>query len=167
MLGYCWPIVFDAGPTLTQHWTNVSCLLGSGMARVKQPMTLPDQSESNREVLQKNATLCILSVIVHTRDRGGHFKKGISINHSRRYLVNDDIWPRDKEPSPRLFSRRMQIAEESIFRSQRQRPCNNVMLIAIQSQKAVSEGGLSTAFWLWTSPHTRIGRIIICAKRGR
>ena len=24
----CWPIVCDAVPTLSQHWLNVSCLLG-------------------------------------------------------------------------------------------------------------------------------------------
>ena len=29
MLGQCWSIVYDAGPTLNQHWDNVSCLLGS------------------------------------------------------------------------------------------------------------------------------------------
>ena len=23
-----WPTVFDAGPTLEQHWVNASCLLG-------------------------------------------------------------------------------------------------------------------------------------------
>ena len=28
MLGQCWAAVFDVGPTLTQHWFNVSCLLG-------------------------------------------------------------------------------------------------------------------------------------------
>ena len=28
MLGECWPTVFDVDPTLTQHWVNVSCLLG-------------------------------------------------------------------------------------------------------------------------------------------
>ena len=28
MLGGCWAIVYDAGPTLTHHWLNVSCLLG-------------------------------------------------------------------------------------------------------------------------------------------
>ena len=28
MLGQCWPIVYDAGPTLAQHWFKVSCLLG-------------------------------------------------------------------------------------------------------------------------------------------
>ena len=28
MVGWCWPTVFDAGQTLTQHWVNVSCLLG-------------------------------------------------------------------------------------------------------------------------------------------
>ena len=27
MLVRCWPIVFAAGPTLYQHWLNVSCLL--------------------------------------------------------------------------------------------------------------------------------------------
>ena len=27
-LGYCWVDVADGGPTLTQHWVNVSCLLG-------------------------------------------------------------------------------------------------------------------------------------------
>ena len=29
MLGHCWPIVFDAGPTMIRHWVNASCLLGS------------------------------------------------------------------------------------------------------------------------------------------
>ena len=28
MLGQCWTIVYDAGPTLAQHCINVSCLLG-------------------------------------------------------------------------------------------------------------------------------------------
>ena len=30
MLVWCWAIVSDAGPTSTQHWFNVSCLLGDG-----------------------------------------------------------------------------------------------------------------------------------------
>ena len=29
MLDECWPIVYDAGPIFSQHWVNVSCLLGS------------------------------------------------------------------------------------------------------------------------------------------
>ena len=29
MLGHCWPSVEDAGPTMTHHCVNVSCLLGS------------------------------------------------------------------------------------------------------------------------------------------
>ena len=28
MLGWCWPIVYDAGPTSAQHLANPSCLLG-------------------------------------------------------------------------------------------------------------------------------------------
>ena len=28
MLGWCWPIIYDAGPTSTQHRFNVACLLG-------------------------------------------------------------------------------------------------------------------------------------------
>ena len=28
MLFQCWSAVFDAGPTLKQHWMNGSCLLG-------------------------------------------------------------------------------------------------------------------------------------------
>ena len=27
MMGWCWAIVFDAGPAITQHWPNASCLL--------------------------------------------------------------------------------------------------------------------------------------------
>ena len=27
-LVYCWPTVYDVGPTVNQRWTNVSCLLG-------------------------------------------------------------------------------------------------------------------------------------------
>ena len=29
MLFQCWPTVFDAGPTLKQHWVNAPCLLGT------------------------------------------------------------------------------------------------------------------------------------------
>ena len=29
MLGRCWTIVYDAEPTSTQHWFNVSCLLSA------------------------------------------------------------------------------------------------------------------------------------------
>ena len=29
MLGWCWPSVVDGGPTLAQHWVNVSCLMGA------------------------------------------------------------------------------------------------------------------------------------------
>ena len=32
MLGYCWPAVYDVGPTLIQHWVNASCLLVSEWA---------------------------------------------------------------------------------------------------------------------------------------
>ena len=28
MLGWRWPIVYNAGPTSAQHWANASCLLG-------------------------------------------------------------------------------------------------------------------------------------------
>ena len=28
MLFQYWPIVFDAGPTLKQHWANVLCVMG-------------------------------------------------------------------------------------------------------------------------------------------
>ena len=31
MVGQCWPDVVDAGPTLTQHRFNVSCLLGASV----------------------------------------------------------------------------------------------------------------------------------------
>ena len=27
MLFQCWPTVFDAGPTLKQHWVNAPCIL--------------------------------------------------------------------------------------------------------------------------------------------
>ena len=37
MLGYCWSIVFDAGPTLPQHWANLSCLLGVYHCNVVSP----------------------------------------------------------------------------------------------------------------------------------
>ena len=29
MLVQCWSIVYDAGPTLNQHWVDGSCLLGN------------------------------------------------------------------------------------------------------------------------------------------
>ena len=28
-LVYCWPTVYDAGPTVNQRWASVSCLLGT------------------------------------------------------------------------------------------------------------------------------------------
>ena len=28
VLDLCWPTVFDAGPTLIQHWANILCLVG-------------------------------------------------------------------------------------------------------------------------------------------
>ena len=31
MLDQCWATVYDAGPTLVQHWVDVSCLPGMGM----------------------------------------------------------------------------------------------------------------------------------------
>ena len=34
VLVQCWPSVCDAGPTLNQHWTSVSCLLGGGRSTV-------------------------------------------------------------------------------------------------------------------------------------
>ena len=30
-LDQCWATVYDAGPTLVQHWGDVSCLPGKGM----------------------------------------------------------------------------------------------------------------------------------------
>ena len=34
MLVQCWPIVFDACPTLLRHWLNVSCLLGASVGYI-------------------------------------------------------------------------------------------------------------------------------------
>ena len=34
MLLQCWPIVFDADPTLYRHWLNVSCLLGCDLLQI-------------------------------------------------------------------------------------------------------------------------------------
>ena len=36
MLVHCWSAVYDVGPTVNQHWVNVSCLLGLGQYIVKQ-----------------------------------------------------------------------------------------------------------------------------------
>ena len=36
MLGQCWTDVVDCGPTLTQHWLNVSCLLESALDITKK-----------------------------------------------------------------------------------------------------------------------------------
>ena len=41
MLFYCWPAVFDVGPTLKQHCVNVSSLLGSHLSSTTAvPVTL-------------------------------------------------------------------------------------------------------------------------------
>ena len=36
MLCYCWTDVQDGGPTLKQHWINVSCFLGTGFLSTSQ-----------------------------------------------------------------------------------------------------------------------------------
>ena len=36
MLGKCWASVGDAGPTLTQHCVNVSCLMGGPLYLLKE-----------------------------------------------------------------------------------------------------------------------------------
>ena len=41
MLFYCWADVEDVGPTLKEHWLNVSCLLGSPSALYKKPSRRP------------------------------------------------------------------------------------------------------------------------------
>ena len=39
MLDQCWPNVLDGGPTLAQHWIDVSCLLGQYLTSVDDPRT--------------------------------------------------------------------------------------------------------------------------------
>ena len=41
MLGLCWAIVEDGGPTLTQYWVNVLCLLGGRLFKATWPTPEP------------------------------------------------------------------------------------------------------------------------------
>ena len=41
MMVQCWPTVYDAGPTLNQHWFNVTCLLGMRTYRPDTRSILP------------------------------------------------------------------------------------------------------------------------------
>ena len=45
----CWPIVFDAGPTPTQHQVDVPCLLGCVKKKEKEKCYMPgDISDSDK-----------------------------------------------------------------------------------------------------------------------
>ena len=39
MVGQCWVTVYDVGPTLSQHWVKVPCLLGNNQCSVLAPHT--------------------------------------------------------------------------------------------------------------------------------
>ena len=41
MLGECWSAVSDVGPTFTQHWVNVSCLLGGAFTKWEELISSP------------------------------------------------------------------------------------------------------------------------------
>ena len=44
MLGWCCPIVYDAGPTSTQHWFNVPCMLSLVLDGCHQDRSLTSTS---------------------------------------------------------------------------------------------------------------------------
>ena len=41
LLWQCWSTVYDAGPTLTQQWFNVSCLLGTPPTMLSSSLIVP------------------------------------------------------------------------------------------------------------------------------
>ena len=51
MLGQCWADVVDIGPTLTQHWFNVSCLLSSPGFGLPSVAILPWFYRKRREAI--------------------------------------------------------------------------------------------------------------------
>ena len=59
MLVYCWASVVDDGPTLNQHWLNVSCLLGIARIPPKNVKSFPQQTRDVETMLFK----CCVSVV--------------------------------------------------------------------------------------------------------
>ena len=42
MLGYCWSSVYHAGPTLSQHWVHIWCLLGMALISAQHTRRRPN-----------------------------------------------------------------------------------------------------------------------------
>ena len=51
MLGECWPAVSDVDPPFTQHWFNVSCLLGNLLEVVVSQVQMGDNSNRHNYFL--------------------------------------------------------------------------------------------------------------------
>ena len=49
MLVYCWPTVYDAGPTVNQRWANVSCFFG-WLLRVAATYRTPTRLETRWQI---------------------------------------------------------------------------------------------------------------------
>ena len=81
MLGYCWPTVFNTGPTLTQHWFNVLCLLCNTSYNILGKISHPNPHS------QHLPTWCCLLYITNHGDPAVHVVCISFMKKSQEWLV--------------------------------------------------------------------------------
>ena len=58
---YCWPTVYDVGPTVNQRWANATCLLGkmpiSFPAPHRYSVSHPQRNQTARNFVSQNTTI--------------------------------------------------------------------------------------------------------------
>ena len=72
MLSWCWPSVVDDGPTSTQHWLNVSCLLGSQFVHILMIHWLVSGFEWSQPSNHDTLTQCWFRVSPTSETLGQH-----------------------------------------------------------------------------------------------
>ena len=87
VLGWCWPIACDAGPTSTQHWAVVSCLLA--------------QLEETVSVVEWGIATVTLFMWNNNTMHKPHINKGVAASRGyQRPLVHQimEISPQSRQP---------------------------------------------------------------------
>ena len=89
MLFQCWPTVFDAGPTLTQHWVNAPCLLGLiPVNTIQESIVIPMPTADLTLKQQWVNVLCLLRYWPGVTD-GGRGLQPVAGGHRRWPGVTD------------------------------------------------------------------------------
>ena len=115
MLNWCWASVVDGGATSTQHWVNVSCLLGSHTAATYYTVTqCVDMMLTQRlrcwyntiPALVQRLVLPALYIVTGwdptmCLELGGYMKphdntscQQVKIDQAKKYVMNKTILPR-------------------------------------------------------------------------